>query len=344
MKTKYLYIFIIAAIFWGCRQSQVQKEHTEKVIPVRVAPVEYGAVSNPIRSTGIVSTSEEIKLSFKTGGIVEQTYVDEGMKVKKGQDLAQLNTTEIKAQVAQAKSLYQKALRDLERAENLYEDSVATLEMKQNAETALNISKSVLEAAYFNLNHSKIKAPKSGIILKQIIRENELVAPGYPIYILGIHAENWILRTGLADRDMVKVQLGDSAKVTLDAWPGDKFTARVSQVAEVSDPITGTYEIELQLDPTDRHLATGFIAKLEILPAQQDSFYLIPIESLIEINNHEGYVFIPGPDHHATKIKVTLAMLVDGQAAISKGLADVDEVITAGSSYLKSGDLIKINR
>lgn len=342
MRTIYFSLILIALIFSGCNQPTANEGATLKSTPVELAPVEHELISIPIRSSGIISTSDEIKLSFKTGGIVARTYVKEGMSIKKGQLLASLNTTEINAHVAQARSMYEKARRDFERAEALYNDSVATLEMKQNAETALNVSLSILEAAEFNRNYSEIRAPKDGIILKEIVHESELIAPGYPIYVMGVKGGDWVLRSGLSDRDMVKVQLGDTALVHVDAWPNDEFIAIVSQRAEVPDLNTGTYEVELQLNQTNRHLATGFVAKLEIFPARRDSFYLVPVDAVVDINGHEAYVFVPDANMHAKKVKVTIVTLINGQAVISNGLDGVNHVISAGSSYLKNDDLITV--
>ena len=334
----------MAGIFFGCHQAPVKENRTAKKIPVKLAPVKHELFAVPIHSSGIIGTSKEIKLSFKTGGIVARAYVEEGMTIKKGQLLARLNTTEINAQVDQARSMHEKAKRDFARAKALYADSVATLEMKQNAETALNVSKSILEAAEFNQNHSEIRAPKDGIILKEIIHESELIAPGYPLYVMGVKEKNWILRSGVADREMVKIQLGDTAYVLVDAWPDDELIALVSQIAEVPDSQTGTYEIELQLNQTERHLATGFVAKLEIYPSRKDSFYLVPVEAMVNINGNEGYVFVPVDNKRAKKLKVTLGTLINGMAAITDGLDGVEYVISLGSAYLKDEDLIIINR
>ncbi|MFA5815235.1 MAG: efflux RND transporter periplasmic adaptor subunit, partial [Bacteroidales bacterium] len=216
--TTLLLAFVI--LFTGCKPAPVKEAVKVEPVKVRVAPVVIQEISLPVRSGGIVTTSEETKLSFKTGGIVARTYFKEGDAVKQGQLLAVLNLSEINAQVNQAKNGYDKALRDYNRAKNLYADSVATLEQMQNAETTMNVSKSVLDMSQFNQSHSRIMAPKSGVILRQLVKENELVAPGYPVYTLGISGKSWIIRTALSDRDIVKVNLGDSANVVIDAWPG----------------------------------------------------------------------------------------------------------------------------
>ncbi|HBB93098.1 MAG TPA: efflux RND transporter periplasmic adaptor subunit [Bacteroidales bacterium] len=328
----------------GCKPAPVQEPVKIQAVKVRVAPVVKQEISVPVRSSGYVAMSDEVKLSFKTGGIVARTYVKEGDAVKSGQLLAALNLSEISAQVNQAKIGFEKAQRDFTRAKNLFADSVATLEQMQNAESALNVSKSILEAANYNLSHSKITAPKAGIILKQLVRENELVASGYPVYALGITGKNWLVRTGLSDRDIVKIQPGDSAKILIDAWPDQPFTAVVSQIDEAANPQTGTYEIELKLVKTEFKLASGFIANVEVLPVQKTTCFLVPVEALMEADGQSGFVFVPGSSGTVRKVKVGIITLIGNQAALTGKLDNVQFVVTEGASYLSDNIAVEIRK
>lgn len=339
-----LLLALVIMMIAGCKPAPVKEAVKAEAVKVRMVPVLMQDISLPVRSGGIVATSEEIKLSFKTGGILAHTYFKEGDAVKQGQLLAVLNLSEINAQVNQAKNGFEKAQRDYNRAKNLYADSVATLEQMQNAETAMNVSKSVMEMAQFNLSHSRIIAPKSGIILRQLVKENELVASGYPVYALGISGKNWIIRTALSDRDIVKVNLGDSASVMIDAWPGQPFTAVVSQIDEASNSMTGTYEIELKLNETTNRLASGFIANIEIFPSRKVSYYLIPMASIVEAHGRIGYVFEVTPTGTAKKVKVNIATLYGTQAAITGGLENVKEVVSEGVAYLTDGVRVDIKK
>ncbi len=335
---------LFLAFLISCKPAPVKESAKVDPVKVKVVSVTVQEISLPVRSGGIVSTSEEIRLSFKTGGIVARTYVKEGDVVKKGQLLAILNLSEISAQVNQAKNGFDKAQRDFTRAKNLYADSVATLEQMQNAETALNVSKSVMDMAHFNLSHSRIVAPKAGVILKQLVKENELVAPGYPVYALGISGKNWIIRTALSDRDIVKINPGDTANVIIDAWPGQPFSAVVSQIDEASNPMTGTYEIELKLGDTKNRLASGFIANVEIFPSQKISYHLVPMASVVEADGRTGYVYEVTSAGTARKVKVNIATLYGTQAAISGGLENVKEVVSEGVAYLTDGVPVDIRK
>ncbi len=112
----------------------------QEEIPVTVVQPQPSTIAEPLTATGIVSSSSEARLSFKTGGIVEKLYFKEGDRVSKGQLLARLNLTEINAAVSQAREGLAKAQRDQQRAQNLYRDSVATQEQVQIASTAVRLS------------------------------------------------------------------------------------------------------------------------------------------------------------------------------------------------------------
>ena len=83
MKTGYLLFILFAGLISGCNHPAANEGSIGKSVPVELAPVKHELISIPIRSSGIISTSDEIKLAFKTGGIVARTFVEEGMAIKK---------------------------------------------------------------------------------------------------------------------------------------------------------------------------------------------------------------------------------------------------------------------
>ncbi|WP_315820589.1 efflux RND transporter periplasmic adaptor subunit [Paraflavitalea speifideaquila] len=120
-----------------------------------------------MRYSGTIASTSQATLSFKTGGIISKIYVKEGDHVAKGQLLATLDLTEINAQVQQAVQGSEKAQRDVTRARNLYNDTVATLEQLQNATTQQQVAAEGLRIARFNQQYAQIRATENGTILKR---------------------------------------------------------------------------------------------------------------------------------------------------------------------------------
>ncbi|MBN1996080.1 efflux RND transporter periplasmic adaptor subunit, partial [candidate division KSB1 bacterium] len=285
--------------------SKKQQDVAPSAIAVKTANVNRQSISIPIHASGILSAESQMKLAFKTGGIVEKILVNEGETVRKDQILATLMLDEINARVNQAQSALEKAQRDYDRVTNLYADSVVTLEQKQNMETALKVAQSNMQMASFNLKYSVIRAPSDGKILKRLVEPNEMVDTGYPVFVLGSTSGGWVVKTGLVDKDIVRVQMGDSVTVTFDPYPGVAFSGRITELAGAADPLHGTYEIEMSLEHTKFTLLSGFIAQIRIFPARLEQLYLIPIESLVEAQGTSGYVFSI-ENGHAVKIPVSI--------------------------------------
>lgn len=341
MKNYFVIALLPAMLMAGCSGKQTGQATVERVTNVRVTHPKTVRKPVMVSASGMLATRQEMKLSFKTGGIVQSVPVREGQAVRKGTMLASLDLSEIKAQVNQAEVGFEKAQRDLERAQNLYRDSVVTLETLQNAETAFELAKAQKHIAEFNLKYSFIKAPANGKVQKVLVEKNEMIAPGYPAIMFASTGNNWVVRIAVTDKDIVKVDVGDSATISMDAFPGEIFSAMVTETATVADPVTGTYEVELKLSVAKPEFRTGFIARVTVYPDSYLSGLWVPLESVVDVTDQTGYVFV-ADGTKAKKVQVTTAGLAGEGMLIQSGLSAGDIVITEGASYLEDGAGIKI--
>jgi len=334
-------VWLLLILPAGCRNAVV-KTPVEEIPRVRVMKVTLEQARIPVHSSGIVMPLEEIRLAFKTGGIVEKINVREGDRVDRGQVLAALNPSEISANVELARNGYEKALRDWTRIRNLYSDTVATLEQMQNATTALNVAKSNLNIAIFNQSHSTILAPESGIILRQLVRTNEMVSSGYPVFLFGTSGKTWKIKSGLPDRDVLKINPGDSASIIIDAYPEIIFSGIVDQISSMSDPLTGTYETEINLDGKGYRLAAGLVARVDIYPAGKESFNLLPAGAIVDADGHKGFIWALTDSGTVQKTAIEIER-ISGQEIAVKGIPEgITQIVSEGAAYLKDGQKVKI--
>jgi multidrug efflux system membrane fusion protein len=336
-------VFILLAI--GC-QKQSGNGLNRQAVPVKVVAVVSQRLSEPVRTSGFLSSEAEIKLSFKTGGIIEKCFVEEGVRVRKGQLLAGLKLDEIRAMAEQAQNGFDKAKRDFQRAQNLYRDSVATLEQVQDARSGLNVAKAHADIAQFNLAHSCIAAPSDGRVLKRLAEANELIGPGYPVYIFGTDGSEWIVKVGATDRDVVRLTVGDSASVTFDAFPGQIFASTIKTVAGAPDPMSGVFQVELTVRKSPKgekqNFINGLMADAAIFPSAKKEYRVIPFESLAELSDKHGVVYAVNPDNTARRIPVVIGFLNNDQAAVLSGLESTDRVISEGATSLSDGMPVKV--
>lgn len=309
---------------------------------VRTAPVASGDLSDVIHVTGIIQSDTEAKPAFKTGGVIAKTHVKEGDRVRKGQLLARLVMTEIEAQATQAKFALDKAMRDQTRAQNLYNDSIATLEQLQNATTAVDMAKKALQIAEFNAAYSEVRSPIEGKVVRQLLHEGEIVGPGVPVfYIIGVQQRDWKILAGLTDKNFGRVRVGNSATITLDAYPGVTMEGKVKRLSDVANPLSGTFDAEISVPSKDNRIAAGMLAHVMIKPAAGNAYPVIPVEALVSSNGKVGKVYVPN-NGFAEKRTVQIHSFDGEQVSILSGLEGVTEVITAGSGFLEDGDAIII--
>ena len=342
-----LTIAALAALFalGGCGAKGPDKADAAPVgTPVRTAPATSGPASAPIGASGLVADEDEMRLSFKTGGIIRRIAVSEGAVVRKGQLLAELELTEVNAQFEQARQGALKAERDLERGERLHADQVISLETLQNLRTQAAVARAASQAARFNLGYSSIVAPQDGRVLRRLAEERELVPPGQPVLVLGGTDRGQVVRTALADREVVQVALGDMARVEMDAYPGRRFEARVSEVSAAADPRSGLFPVELRIAPQAGVTpATGLVARVDITPSagRGGSLTRVPIAALVEGRGDDAVVFV-ADQGVARKRAVKVAFIAGAEVAIASGLAPGEPVVTEGALYLQDGDRIRV--
>jgi RND family efflux transporter MFP subunit len=343
MKTLITFSMILTVALFSCRNNNTTLLQQDKAVPVKTGIVCEEILFFPITTSGRLSVKSEQKLSFRTGGIIKNIYVQNGQSVKEGQLLASLNLAEIQAQVNIASEAYEKANRDFIRAENLYRDSVATLELYQNAKTALDIAKSNLDVARFNLKYSKIEAPSNGKILKTLLEENEMTAPGYPVLLFGSTRGKWVVRTYVSDKDMITIEPGDSARITLDPYPGFMFPGTVSEIGGMADPYTGTYEVEIiLLNTLNKQMTTGLIARVEIIPKKSERLFAVPPDALFNSSENVGYVYQVS-DTAVVKLKVRIKHISDNFIYVTGDLQSGTLVVTEGINYINENTKIVID-
>jgi multidrug efflux system membrane fusion protein len=332
--------FFLLAASCGVNEKEQPKED---IIPVRTVPVLCQALSIPIYTSGQLYPKEMVRLSFKVGGIIGKLHVGEGETVKKGQLLASLDLAEIRAHFNQAENAWIKARRDLKRVKNLYRDRAATLEQFQDVETAFKVAESNLNIARFNLDHSRIKAPANGKILKQLAEEGEMIGVGMPVFLFGSTENQWVIKVGISERDIVRTALEDPASVRFDAYPGREFSAVVSEISNAIDPASGTYQVELSLGDGEEglKLAAGFVGKAGIEPSARETYFVIPVDSIVEGEGDEGIVFtVKG--NKAVRVNIKVAHIFSETAAVGSGLEGIDNVVTSGAAYLRDGAMVKV--
>ena len=340
-------IAVASALLVACgRATPPAETPAAAATPVRAVLVESVQVPNDVRAVGVLAPRDEIRLAFKIGGVIDQIAVEAGDRVQQGQLLAVLKRTEVDASVSQAAEAVEKARRDLERARRLQADEVATEEQVQNLTTAYNVARSNLDAVRFNARFARIEAPVDGLVLQRLSEESELVQGGQPVFVLGATGAGWVVRAALADRDAVRVDLGDVARVAFDAFPGREFAGKVTRVASSADPLTGTFEVEIEVAPDGVRFARGLVAKIALALAEGERVgaqTVVPVTAIVEANGHDATVYVLDADANVARRKqIAVGRIVGDRVIVLAGLDAGEQVITDGAAWLADGKPVRL--
>ncbi len=319
-------------------------------IAVLAEPVTWSDAAPPVVAPGLLARTLEADLSFKTGGVVAEVNVRAGDDVRAGQVLGSLRMEELDAAVVQADSALVKARRDLERISTLVSKNVEPLEKEQNAASDVEQAEAALQAAQFNRQTAVLSAPAAGRVLARFAEPGEIAAAGRTILRFASDAEGWLVRVGLSQRDVVRIQAGDGADVVLAGLSGS-LRAEVVRIAGEADPASRTTLVELRLaGPPPTQLRSGMVARVEIEPRKREARPVLPLSALVEGDGRTAHVFALAPacQNGETTVVRRLPVEIDGVsetgAVVSAGLEDRDlRVVTTGAELLSDGAEVLVN-
>ncbi len=335
-------VAMLAALLAGCGKTVAPE--AVRPTPVRIAHASAGPAVPPIDTNGIVVAKDEMRLSFKMGGVVRRIAVQEGEAVKRGQRLAEIELTEVDAQVEQSRQMAEKAERDLKRGENLYADQVISLEQLQDLRTQAAVAGASYKSAQFNMGYSVITAPRDGVVLRKLVEEREVVPAGNPVLVFGEKDRGYVVRAALADREIVNIKLGDKGEIRMDAFPGQAMTGTVIEIASAADPKSGMFPVKLRFDAPPPRLVSGLVARLRLSPeSAAPQLTYVPISALVEGDGDNASVFVLAGDK-AQKREVHVAFITPDSIALKSGLAAGEPVITDGALYLENGEPVEVQR
>jgi RND family efflux transporter MFP subunit len=332
----------------GCRAPEARASSADEpadrtAVTVSLAPVGRDDRPAPLVVAATLAAKEEVPLAFKIGGIVSRVAVEPGTSVRAGQVLAELADDEIASAVRKAREGREKAERDLARAQALYADSAVTRAQLEDATTGVEVSRADERAALFNRRFAAIVAPAEGLVLRRLAEVGEQVPPGQPVVVLRTSRRGMIARVTLADRERVRVAVGDAATVHFAAADERCCTGRVRVVGLAPSPMTGAYEAEIALDGADA-LPSGLVGTATIMPTTRGrttGVPVVPVEALVEADGDSAAVFVVTADDVARRRVVRIGAMVDGLVRVPRGVEPGESVVVAGGPYLVDGARVR---
>lgn len=285
----------------------------ETPIGYTTVTVGKGAIAAQVTAAGTLSARGTVQVGAQVSGRVTELFVDFNDPVKKGQVIAKLDESVLKAQIDQAQASYDLAIanqrkaavvvadaeRQLKRQKGLQDQQLvagATVETaevtRDTAIASANASKAQvnqaaanLKQARTNLSYATIISPVDGVVLSRAVELGQTVASSLQAPVLFTIAEDlerMQINTAVAEADVGRLAEGMKATFSVDAFPGKTFEGVVRQVRNAPTTTSGvvTYDAVIDVENKEKTLRPGMTANVTFVLAQVADAVKIPNAAL----------------------------------------------------------------
>lgn len=297
-------------------------EETSEV-SVETIEVKKGSVSNSVTATGTIQPTDQVEVGTQVSGEIERVYVDYNSVVKQGQLLAELDRENLDAAQLQAQASYDNAVNEQNYLQGIYNRqktlfdskllSQADLEQAEynlnNAKSAVVQKQSDLKKANTNLSYARIYSPIDGVVLSRDVDEGQTVAASYStptLFTIARDLTKMQVEADVDEADIGQVVEGQRVSFTVDAYQGEEFEGKVSQVrlnpTTTSNVVTYTVVIEaqnpdLKLKPGLTAVVSIYTMELnDVLTIQSKAVNFMPdMELMLQYREQQG-ITSEGPE------------------------------------------------
>jgi HlyD family secretion protein len=265
----------------------------------RFATVELGTVLQTVSATGALSAVKTVQVGTQASGQVAEIHADFNDVVKKGQLLARIDpvlqqqaVSDAQAQLEKANAQQLQAQQEYDRNEPLFtQQFISATEfgtMQVNRSVAIAAAKSAqvtLDKAKQNLSYTNIYAPIDGVIVERDVDVGQTVAASLSAPQLFLIAQNLAQMQILAavdESDISSIKDGQSARFTVESFPGRTFDGVVEQVrlqSKLTDNVV-SYTVVVTLDNAGSQLLPGMTATVQFITGSATNVLTVPNAAL----------------------------------------------------------------
>jgi Cu(I)/Ag(I) efflux system membrane fusion protein len=294
-----------------------------------------------LRVTGRIEVNERrtYAISPKFEGWVEHLYVNTtGETVAKGQPLFEVYSPEL----VSARGEYDLALKGLASLKDA--DAEAKAGMQQLADAShtrlknwdITDSPNTLSA---DKSRVTFRAPVTGIVLEKKAVQGMRFMPGETLYQIADLSSLWVIAE-VNEQDIGQVRIGNSAQVTVDAYPDRKFDGKVDFIYPTLSSATRTVQVRIELNNPKGVLKPAMFANAQIDVGKSGKVLTVPASAVIDSGTRQ-VVLVRLAEGRFEPRTVTLGKRNDSIVEVLSGVKEGEQVVTSANFLLDSESNLK---
>ena len=332
------------ALLQGCSREADEPEAEEKeavAIPVEVAALERGDVAAVYTGTASLETDADALVVAKVGGEVVEILAEEGDRVEEGQVLARLDGDRLRLEMQRAEANLRKLEQEYQRNVQLFEKGLVSSGAFEDLKFELDALRAAYRLAKLEYDYTGIRAPIDGVVAERHIKVgNTITANASAFRVTAL--DPLIAYLHIPEREFRRLERGQAAELSVDAIPGQRFTAHVQRIAPVVDPATGTFKVTLEVPDPEGRLKPGMFGRFNIVWDSRSNVLLVPRVAIVDDDVSDSvFVIVNG--------KVERRPILTGytrgeEIEVVQGLEGDEEIVVVGQSGLRDGSAVEVVR
>ncbi len=332
-------LLLVATMLTGCGNLRQKKRNLPDSVPVTAVVVSNGSTEySAYTYSGYLAENYSSLLSFQTGGKLIKVYVSEGSKVKKGDKLAEIDSTQSVNALKSAEATLAQAQDGYDRLKMVY-DSGSISEVKWiEMETKLEQAKSMAKSARKNLEDCTLRAPFNGVITSRTMEVGSHVLPSNA-FIKIINTDSMLVVVDVPENDISAINEGQRARIQVLALNNCQISGEIVSKNVDANAVSHTYQVKIAVPNIDGKLMAGMVCKANVVTSKGGTNIIIPYQA-VQLMPDGRYVWCI-VDGKSVRKKVETKGFANNGVIITQGLEVGDSVIVEGRQKVYEGGCVK---
>lgn len=345
IRTTVALVFLIAGCSRGGGEvpasGQRRGGRTALPTPVAVVQVQPQDLARTVTVTGPIEPIRRVVVSAQTSGTVLRVLAEEGVRVRSGDLLAELDGREVSAQLGRAQAVLANAKTVYERAQQLQANDLTTPADLEAVRSAFEIAKADVELWRTRVAFCSISAPISGVVIGKEVERGSKVSSDDPMFEIADDSL-LVVRVRVSELDVVHLRPTRHASLQLDAYPGVQLSGQIRRIFPSADAASRLVPVEVVLAKPPRGVDArpGFLARVEFKLDEKRDVLAIPAAA-VGVSNGETFVYVVSADTLVRRPVVT-GIAASGWIEIQDGLERGERVVSSGHLNLREGAAVRI--
>ena len=321
-------------------------DESEKLTLVSSFEIKAKIFNSYIEAQANLKTRKNVLILPEFQGTLEQIFVSEGQKVKKGQLLAEINDSGLKEQVDQLIIQANFAKENFERTERLWNNNIGSEIQYLKSKTDFESSQKMVEQMKDRLSKTKIYAPFEGEIDEIISNQGSNLIPGVSQILRLVNLDKIYAEASVSEKYIAYIDKGTNAIVQVPLL-GREIVSEIVQTGNFINPSNRTFRVEVPIENIDNKIKQNLDAKIKINIYSKQDAVVIPLRIVREDASGKNFVYVMSEDikkgvYITSKTFISLGNKNSTEVEVIDGLKIGDALVLEGANIVEDSQRVKI--